>query len=255
VQFAIPMDVDRNGRVLFEALDYGVHLRGLDGRPPVRLGAGIPTGLSPDGRLVLNIVPGDPTRLELIPTGAGETRTLPSGPIAHHNWATFAPDGRSIVASGAEPGRGSRLFQQDVEGGEPKPISPEGVRLNPYVARVASPDGRFVIALGPDGRAALYPMGGGEPRPIPGLGEDLSPLGFTDRPDSIFARTRAISHTSSVYRVDLASGQRRLFKELRIAETRGSPMMDVVVVSPRGEAYAFSERHAEGALYVVTGVF
>jgi hypothetical protein len=117
------------------------------------------------------------------------------------------------------------------------------VRLNPYVARVASPDGRFVIALGPDGRAALYPMGGGEPRPIPGLGEDLSPLGFTDRPDSIFARTRAISHTSSVYRVDLASGQRRLFKELRIAETRGSPMMDVVVVSPRGEAYAFSERH------------
>jgi dipeptidyl aminopeptidase/acylaminoacyl peptidase len=255
VQFAIPLDVDRDGRVLFEALDYGVHLRGLDGRPPVRLGAGIPAGLSPDGRLVLNIVPGDPTRLELIPTGAGETRTLPSGPIAHHSWASFAPDGRSVVVGGAEAGKGSRLFAQDVAGGEPKPISPEGVRLIPYAVRLVSPDGRFVTALGPDGRAALYPTGGGEPRPIPGLGEDLAPLGFTDRPDSIFARTRAVAHTSAVYRVDLGSGQRRLFKQLRIAETRGAPMIDIIVVSPGGEAYAYSERRAEGGLYVVSGVF
>ena len=172
-QFAIPTDIDREGRVLFETLDYGVYLRGLDRKPPVRLGSGIPTGLSPDGRHVLNIVPGDPTRLEVIPTGPGELRTLPSGPIAHHSWAAFLPDGRRVVVSGASAGQASRLFVQDVGGGEPRPITGDGVRLTPYVQRSVSLDGRFVAGLGPDGKAALYPIEGGEPRPIPGLGDDL----------------------------------------------------------------------------------
>ena len=255
LQFSIPMDVDGAGRVLFETLDYGVYLRGLDMRPPVRLGEGIPTGLSPDGGSVLDIVPGDPTRLQLIPTGAGETRTLPSGPVAHHSWAAFMPDGRRIVVSGAEPGKGSRLFLQDTSGGEPRPISGEGVRLAPYVARVVSPDGRYVTALGPDGEAALYPIEGGEPRKVPGLGDDLAPLSFSERPDVLFARSRRSERTVAVYRVDLTTGQRRLSKNLSIADPSGAPSIDLVTVSTDGKAYAYCEVRTDAELYLVSGVF
>jgi Tol biopolymer transport system component len=255
LQLATPMDVDREGRVLFETLDYGVYLRGLDRRPPVRLGEGIPTGLSPDGRQVLNIVPGDPTRLVLIPTGPGETQDLASGPVTHHTWAAFVPDGRRVVVSGAEAGKASRLFVQDLEGGEPRPISGEGVRLAPYVSRVVSPDGRFVTALGPDGQAALYPIEGGEPRAIPGLGDDLLPLGFTDRPDALFARSRRSETTLAVYRIDVATGERRLWKRLTVADPSGAPKIGFVTVSADGKAYAYSEVRSDGELYLVSGVF
>jgi hypothetical protein len=39
----------------------------------------------------------------------------------------------------------------------------------PYAPRPVSPDGRFVIAIGPDQKAALYPLAGGDPQAIPGL--------------------------------------------------------------------------------------
>src|SRR4029453_6705096 len=48
---AFPIDFSSDGgRVLFESLDYGINLRGLDGGTPIRLGDGIPAGFSPDGR-------------------------------------------------------------------------------------------------------------------------------------------------------------------------------------------------------------
>jgi hypothetical protein len=44
-------------------------------------------------------------------------------------------------------------------------------------------------------------------------------------------------------------------KELRIAEARGAPRIDIVVLSAGGTVYAYGERRAEGGLFVVSGVF
>ena len=190
-EFSIPADIDVARRaLLFETLSYGIYLRGLDRSPAVRLAEGIPTGLSPDGKQILAIVPGVPSELVVLPSGAGETRTLPRGKLASHGWAAWLPDGRSVVVSGAEPDHATRLYLQDVASGGPRPLTGEGVRLVPYVPRAVSPDGRFVTAIGPDQRAALYPVAGGEPRPLPGLGDQLLPVGWTDSSNALFARPR-----------------------------------------------------------------
>jgi serine/threonine protein kinase len=256
LQYSIPMDVEQpGGRVLFETLDYGIYLRGLDGRPAVRLGEGIPTGLSPDARHVLTIVPGVPTQLSLIPTGPGETRALPGGRLVQHTWAVFAPDGRHVVVSGNEAGKGSRLYLLDLEGGEPRPITDEGVRLAPYVARAVSPDGRHVAAVGPDLRPALYPLAGGAPRPIPGLGDDLVPLGWTDRSDVLFARPRGIGRLCPVYRVDLRDGRRQLWRELGPSDPAGSPAVTIATLTPDGRLHAYAYVRLESELFVVSDVF
>jgi hypothetical protein len=54
--------------------DYAIYLRPTDGSPPSRLGTGRPTALSADGQWVLAIPIRDPSRIDLIPTGAGQRR-------------------------------------------------------------------------------------------------------------------------------------------------------------------------------------
>jgi hypothetical protein len=82
------------------------------------------------------------------------------------------PDGKQIVFPGNQPGHEVRCFIQNIDGGKPRPITPEGVGS----CRV-SPDGQLLV--GEDltgGGARFYPMDGGPPRAIPGLlpGETLA---------------------------------------------------------------------------------
>jgi Tol biopolymer transport system component len=148
---ALPIDFSPDGkRLLFGGLDYGVNLLALDGGPPIRLAEGIPAGFSPDGRSVLALAPGVPTTIAIVPTGPGTTRTLPRGPLDGHTSAAWMPDGRHIVIAATEPGHGSRLYLQDIAGGEPRAFTGEGVRLGTFTPRVVSPDGRVVIGIGPD---------------------------------------------------------------------------------------------------------
>src|SRR5262249_10106499 len=53
--------------------------------------------------------------------------------------AGFTPDGKHVVYPANEPGHLPRVFMQDLNGGAPQPISPEGV-----VGWGVSPDGQWV---------------------------------------------------------------------------------------------------------------
>jgi eukaryotic-like serine/threonine-protein kinase len=251
---AVPFDLTRDGsRLLFLSADYGLYVRGVDGSPPVRLGTGIPVGFSPDGRSLLSIQLGVPTSLTVVPTGAGEPRVLPRDRLESHNGAAWLPDGRHVVISAAEPGRGSRLYVQDVQGGSPKPISGEGVRLSN--TRGVAPDGRTVIAIGPDRAYALYPVDGGTPQPMTGLGTDLVPVGWTDRPNVVFARPIAYSRLMPIYRVDLTTGRRDIWKTLGPADRRGSPTAMLALVSPDGGRYVYAVAAVQSDLFLITGLF
>jgi len=74
---------------------------------------------------------------------------------------SFFPDGKRIAFTGNEEGEGPRLFVQDLAGGDPKPVSPEGVAA--FAGNKVSPDGAFLAAAS-DAGLALYPTAGGEPR-------------------------------------------------------------------------------------------
>src|SRR6185295_6519847 len=76
---------------------YAAYLRATDGSPPVRLGNGNPTALSPDGRFALAIPKRDPDHIDMLPTGPGEVRALRHPGIVQYQWAAYTPGGERIV--------------------------------------------------------------------------------------------------------------------------------------------------------------
>jgi Tol biopolymer transport system component len=174
LDYSYPADLSSDGKtVLFDEegvgggvqygdskeLTYAVYIRNTDGSPAIRLGEGVADALSPDQKWVIVQTPGSPEQLRLLPTGAGETQPLTNDSI-NHQWARWFPDGKRFVFSGNEPGRGVRLYTQDLSGGTPKPISPEGVDATAFAV---SPDGLQIVGIGPDEKGYSYSSAGGRP--------------------------------------------------------------------------------------------
>ncbi len=152
---------------------YDLYLRRTDGSPPVRLGEGGLVALSPDGKWVF-AAPARPDKphLALLPTGAGDPKVISIGDLSlEAATGSFLPDGKRIVFTASRPSDGTRLYALGVEGGAPRPLSPVGYRS---FAQSVSPDGKFVVASGPDQKQYLFPLDGGEPAVIPGFSADES---------------------------------------------------------------------------------
>ena len=159
--------------------NFTFYLQKTDGSAPVWLGEGDGQALSPDGRFVLAVlVHAKPEQLIVVPTGAGETRTLEPGPVVRYSRAVWDPTGRRVVFSGFDAQDVERVYLQDADGGPPRAVTQDDVGL-PRIGRPVSPDGRRVVALGPDGLPALYPLAGGEPVALPDVGENDVPLCWT----------------------------------------------------------------------------
>ncbi len=236
------------------AVPQSVYLGSFGESPPVRLGPGFSGGLSPDGRL-LAVMGDNFTTLDLVPTGAGDTRRLPAGSIRNYFDVRFRPDGRSLLIAASEADRPRRLFLQDVAGGDPRPVSPEGVDV---LYAMPSPDGRWVVA-GPDWRATpdlLHPLeGGGEPRPIPGLAKGEQALRFDADGTHVFIRTDAVDRPfARIARLDIRTGRREAWKEIRPPDTRGVATIDFVFLGPGGRSYSYFYIVEPSTLFLVEGV-
>ena len=233
--------------------NYALYVQGTDGSAPVWLGEGDGQALSPDGKSALALLRNSsPQQLVVVPTGAGETRVLPPGPVTRYERAVWDPAGRRVVFSGAEREGDVRLYVQDADGGPPRPASPAGVRLL-KVGRPVSPDGTRVVAAGPDGVPALYPLGGGDPLVVRGLTENDVPLCFTPDGRELFV-ARYEDVPPRVERVEIASGRTRPWTGMRRSRPSGLLGDYAVLVTPDGASYAYSYIRAMSDLYLVTGL-
>src|SRR5262249_18210242 len=197
-----------------------VYLRKTDGSPAKRLGSGIAMGLSRDGQWALSIPKAERNHLELLPTGVGEPRALAKRKFTYIS-AEFLPDGKRILAAGFEKGHGTRAYIESVEGGEARVITPEGLAGYPAV----SPDGKFVAAPMADGKALLYPIEGGEPRAVPGF-ERGEAIARWAADGSLFVYRPGGSYPMPVFRIDLATGKRVLWRELKPEDSSGVVRFD-----------------------------
>ncbi len=130
--------------------------------------------------------------------------------------------------------------------------SPEGVSLQPYVNNI-SPDGKFVAAIGPDGKFALYALDGSGHRPIPGLAPGDVPSSFTGDGSSLYTY-RPGELPAKVYRLNLASGRKELWKELMPADASGIYYIRPPQFSSDGKAFAYSYARLLSDLYLADGL-
>ena len=229
---------------------YGTYLRKLDGSPAVRLGDGQATALSPDGKWALSIVYGKPDELRMLPTGAGEARTLPRGSIERLHWARWTPDGKMVFFTGNEAGKSLRIYLLDLASGRMRPVTPEGVGWN----LPATPDGRFVCSGDREGRVRLYPIdGSGEARLLPGLEPGDTPLRWSRDGRYLFVRRRGEPQVR-IERLDTATGRSEPWRMLAPADRTGLMGMSSVLVSEDGQAYAFSCQRLLSELYLAEGL-
>ncbi len=252
--WSVAKDISPDGQsVLFEDASeaagshYFVAIRKIDGTPPVQLSEGSAGGLSPDGKWAISVLPGS-AGLTLIPIGPGQPHTVPVRGLEQiQNGAThFSIDGKHISLNANQPGHGVRCFLIDLEGGEPIPMTPEGV-----VCGLPSPDSRSVLAN--DGPVvAVYPTDGGPPHRIPNLEEGFIPLRWSLDNASIYGYRPGVP--AEVYKVNLATGAKSLAQELQPENAAGVVSIAPVVVSRDASRYAYSYFQMFSVLYLVSGL-
>ncbi len=254
--YSLPADLSRDGKTLLfgevgEAggATYAVYIRGTDGSPAVRLGDGNPQALSPDGNWALILTHANPQQMVLLPTKAGQPRVISNDNIDHFT-AAFTPDGKQVVFYGAEPGKGPRLYVQDVDGGKARAISPEGGTAS---FLLVTPDGKFAVGTGDDGNRWFYPLAGGEPRKIPGTQVNERIAGFSSDGKFAFSYNFA-GLPCTITKIDLATGKGTVWKQLVPADAAGVDSLGGISVTPDEKSYVYSYPRTLSDLYVVEGL-
>jgi Tol biopolymer transport system component/predicted Ser/Thr protein kinase len=264
LDYSYPADLSADGKTLLfdeegigggvqygdtQDLTYAVYVRNTDGTPAIRLGEGGASALSPDQKWVLVVTPITPGQLRLLPTGAGETKSLTSDSI-NHQWARWFPDGKRFVFSGNETGRGVRFYMQDISGGKPQAISSEGVEAQDFAI---SPDGQMVVGIGPDQKGYIFPVAGGDPRIVKGMEAGDLPINWSQDARSIFLyRTGEVP--AKVYRLELATGKKTVWKEIAPLDPTGVSTIGPILMTPDGKTYVYGFHRTLGDLYLVEGL-
>jgi serine/threonine protein kinase len=228
--------------------NYAVYLRKTDGSPAVRLGDGHGHGRSPDGKWVISIL-SNPAQIVLLPTGAGEARHLERFGIEQYGYgAAWLPSGKGIVFIGKEKGRPMRTYVQDLDGGQPRAVTPEGV-----TGYLLSPDGKLLLGRDTSEKKALYPLEGGEPRTVPGLEDEDRVIRWADTTDSVFIyrdRERPIR----IYKLNLSTGRKELAREILPGDSAGLLGTVTVLLTPDGKGYVYAFTRRLSDLYLVKGL-
>ncbi|HEX6897155.1 MAG TPA: hypothetical protein VF146_17875, partial [Bryobacteraceae bacterium] len=221
-----------------------IYLRKTDGSPAVRLGDGNLPALSPDGKWVSTVVSEGPqTKLMLLPTGAGEPRSLATEGI-HYGRSEWFPDGLRILFTGNEANRPVRTFVQDVRGGKPVPVTPEG-----STARAVSPDQKYAT-LASGGKLSLVPLAGGESKLVGNLDVNESVLRWSGDGRYVYLRQLDKPYSWKINRLDISTGRVDPWKELRPPDPVGVRMIDAAV-TPDGSSYAYSFQRDIVTLFLI----
>jgi DNA-binding winged helix-turn-helix (wHTH) protein/Tol biopolymer transport system component len=254
LDYSIPVDLSADGHwLLFDEQGegggptYTVAMRDLQGSPPIPLGEGMADKFSPDGKWASTIV--SDSQILLLPTGAGTAKRIERGDIQQY-WpgGKWLPDGKQIIFSGSQSGHAVRCFIQNVDGGKPRPVTPEGVAFCQV-----SPDGKLIAGSDLAGTgASLYPLDGGKARPIPGLqpGEDFA---WTSDPHFMYAYQWKATPVK-IYRLNILSGKRQFFRELSSPDATGLCELVHLHFSSDGRAYVYGYTRMLSELYVVKGL-
>lgn len=255
--WSVVREISRDNQwVLFEdssetsGSQYSTAIRKIDGSPPARLAMGSAGGLSPDGKWALSIAAGSPGQVSLVPTGVGEPRIIPTPELEriHSGAGHFLDDGKRFTINASERGHGVRSYLLDIDGDKPVPVTPEGITV-----AIISPDGKYVLRPDDAGVLSIYSVPQGEGHAIPNLAPGFSAVQWSSEESSVFGYDRDASPTS-VYKVNVKTGQQTFVQQLRPAITTGVVSIAPVAVARDGSRFAYSYYQVFSVLYLISGL-
>ena len=157
-------------------IDYQIGLRQLAARSTAALGMGQAFQLSPDGKWSVGTTYSGPTSLFVVPTCAGERRTLTTTGLRYLTAGWF-PDGKRVLFI-AQSGSSQAAYVQEVDGQTPpqiiapvRNVAIEGVRV--------SPDGTWFFHKQSSGSPAIIAIHDGSRRALSGLDANDMPVAWT----------------------------------------------------------------------------
>jgi len=230
--------------------DYLVFFQRLDGSAAVEIGEGQAIGVTPDGKYAIAFLPSQPTKLRVLATGAGESGTLDVAPVSvDRALISWMPGGKEFVFLGHEGEAPPRAYRVSFGGGPARPLTNlPGAHLWNRV----SPDGKFVletsaVANEPE-QDIIVELATGKARAAP-LQHGDEPVEW-DR-DGVHAFVVQKSDVeATIFRVDLNTGKREVWKQIRPADPAGILSLRSFFVTPTGSAYTYSAARGLSALYV-----
>jgi Tol biopolymer transport system component len=254
-----PADLSRDGKTLLISeigegggANQSIYVRKTDGSPATLIGEGAPRSLSPDGRWVLATAPTTPRQLVLLPTGPGAPRPLKFDGVSGEAAGIFSPDGKRLFLQDNPSGQPPQLFVASVEGGKPRLLAPRGFKATPFGSPI-SPDGSLVAVLDAEGKVFLCSTEGGGLKPVPNLEQNEYPIQWSE--DGRFLYThRAGELPAKVWRYELATGRKELFKEISPADPAGVSSIEEILLTPDGRSYVYGYTHNLSDLYIVDGL-
>jgi eukaryotic-like serine/threonine-protein kinase len=251
--WTVPADLSPSGKLLLfvEAGEagggeYAVFTRNTNGASAVRLGQGTPRALSSDGKwaLVLRQNMSSPDFI-LLPTGVGQPRALPTGSVSP-NAGLFFPDSKRLLIDGHEPGHASRLYVVNLEGGQPRAISPEGFTLR---QNALSPDGKRIVAVTSDG-IAMVSVEGGEPQLVRGSQPGDVPVRWAKDGQVLFIGRRGDT-ACPVSRLDLQTGANTPWKSFSPTDVAGVTGASCPLIADDEQHYVFGYTRNLSDLFLV----
>ncbi|HLN58751.1 MAG TPA: protein kinase [Thermoanaerobaculia bacterium] len=257
---SIPADLSPDGKTLvFTETAEGsggrpvAYLRRTDGSPALRLGEGTAIALSPDGKTVLawiHSANGKP-HLVLLPTGAGETRTLQNESLeTFGGGGAWLPDGKRVVFTATEKGHRPRVYIEDIDKGAARPITPEGTMIR-IATNPVSPDGKLIFGLNSAGKASLHAIEGGEALPIAGLEAGEIPVQWDSDGRSLYVHKRG-GVPNKIWLLDPSSGARRPWRDISPPESVTT--IGRLLIARDGKSYAYGVQRVLSELYLIEGL-
>jgi len=251
VMMAISVSRDGNFAVLGDwgSPGYAAYLAKLDGSPPVLLGPGGGGSISPDNKFVTSIRPSDTTQVQLLPTGVGETQIV-TAPGFHYQSATWTSDGRSLVVHANAADHPLRFWVQDISGGAPRAITPEGV--DGLAVTVNHSD--YVSTRDPNGKIRLSPVNGGEPKIVSGLSNTDQVIGGAPESGVLYVTPDVSAIPLEIFKLNVQTGARQPFVSISPRDPAGVVFLYPPIFTNDEKQYLWSQTRAFSVLYVADGL-
>ena len=230
------------------------YLRPADGSAAIRLGEGVANALSSDGKWVLARPRDSRNRAIIVPTGAGQTRSI-TPPFSSDQW-WFFPDGKRILINGVLPDGRTGIISIDPDGRNVRKIVPDG--WDSFFGEVPiSPDGRWIDAQSgqmENVALRLFPADGSlAGKAVPGFESDDVVTRWTADGQSLYVFKRN-ELPARVFRLDVETGKRTPVLSLMPADPAGVSRIPILVMTSDARTYAYNITRDLSDLYLIRGL-